>query len=180
MHQFISGTFDDADKANKTVDDIMALNYPCERITIIMSAQTRNRFWSRPTPSLRRENKNATSGGNLKKPCGDRIGAIINADESGFDTIARVGIAGATSGVFVAGPAAAALAKEGAPSYTPAGVVRTLARLGMLRFDAERLERDIDSGGIIVGVITSNGDRAFLQRIMQRNAARNTLESLTT
>jgi hypothetical protein len=59
-------------------------------------------------------------------------------------------------------------------------VLRTLARFGMPRFDAERLERDIDCGGIIVGVITSNGDRASLQRIMQRNAARNVLESVAT
>ena len=48
MHQFISGTFDDAATANKVVDEIMAMDYPLDRITIIMSTQTRNRSWTRP------------------------------------------------------------------------------------------------------------------------------------
>jgi len=180
MHQFISGTFDDAATANKVVDDIMAMDYPLDQITIIMSTQTRNRLWSQPTPDVKQK-KNATSGTLKGQMSDDPIGAIVYACESDRPDVAPVGTAGAATRLFVAGPAAVALASEGVADYTPARVLRTLARLGMPRFDAERVERDIDSGGIIVGVITSsNGDRASLQRIMQKNAARNVLESMTT
>jgi hypothetical protein len=180
MHQFISGTFDDAATANKVVDNIMAMDYPLDRITIIMSTQTRNRFWSQPTPDVKQK-KNAMSGTLKGQMSGDPIGAIVYAGESDRrPDVAPVGAAGAATRLFVAGPAAVALASEGVADYTPARVLRTLVRLGMPRSDAERVERDIDSGGIIVGVITSNGDRASLQRIMQENAARNVLESMTT
>jgi hypothetical protein len=178
MHQFISGTFDDAATANKVVDDIMAMDYPLDRITIIMSTQTRNRFWSQPTPDVKQ--KNAMSGTLKGQMSGDLIGAIVYAGESDRPDVAPVGNAGAATRLFVAGPAAVALASEGVADYIPARVLRTLARLGMPRSDAERVERDIDSGGIIVGIITSNGDRASFQRIMQKNAARNVLESMTT
>ncbi len=137
MHQFISGTFDDADKANKAVDDIMAMDYPRERITIIMSAQTRNRFWSRRSAELKRQNETySTNGTSREQMSGDTIGAIVDAGESGLAHGAPVGKAIAASRLFVAGPAAAALGGEGAPYYTPASVLRTLARFGMPRFDA--------------------------------------------
>jgi hypothetical protein len=172
----ISGTFDDAVPANRAVDDIIALDYPRDRITIIMSIQTRKRFWSELDVG---QKKNATSWAPNGQASGDPIGAIVDASEPDQRNVAQVR-PGAASRVFVAGPPAVARAGEGVADDNPARVLRTLTRLGMPRFEAHRLERDIDSGGIIVGVITSNGDRASLQRIMEKNAARNLLESTTS
>src|SRR5450755_4413423 len=95
MHQFISGTFDDAATANKVVDDIMAMDYPLDRITIIMSTQTRNRFWSQPTPDVKQ--KNAMSGTLKGQMSGDLIGAIVYAGESDRPDVAPVGNAGAAT-----------------------------------------------------------------------------------
>jgi len=130
MHQFISGTFDEAATANKAVDEIIALDYPPERITIIMSKLTRNRFWSQPTPDVKQK-KNATGGTAKGQASGDPIGAIVDAGESDRFDVASVGTARAATRLFVAGPAAVALASEGVADYTPSRVLRTLARFGM-------------------------------------------------
>jgi hypothetical protein len=62
MNQFISGTFDDAASANKAVNDIVGLDYPSDRITIIMSSQTRYRFGIDPSPrTIRSERSSLTA-----------------------------------------------------------------------------------------------------------------------
>lgn len=178
MYQFISGTFDDAEAANQAVDDILALDYPLDRITIVMNAQTRDRLWRRRAPDAD-QGESATSGPVVGQVSCDHIGAIVN-NEFNRPEAPKLEVSGARTRLFVAGPAAVALESEGVVNYTPARLLRTLARFGMPRFDAERLERDIDSGGIVVGVITKAGDRVTFERVMQKNAARNVLQSMTT
>jgi hypothetical protein len=45
MTHLTTGTFYDAQTANKAVNAIIAMDYPRDRINVILSRQTRQRFW---------------------------------------------------------------------------------------------------------------------------------------
>jgi hypothetical protein len=139
MTQFISGTFYDAQTANKAVNDIVALDYPRERITIIMSSQTRYRFWGETGAS-----------GDVRN--GDPI-AVILAGAAG----AKTANGGPAPRLVVAGPAAAALNSEGSAAGG-SGVLRALARLGMPRTAGERVS--------VERIMRSNAARNVMESLM--------------
>ena len=128
MAQLTTGTFYDAQTANRAVNAIIAMDYPRDRINVILSRQTRQRFWD--TASRDRE---------AASPPGD------GTDSVGFRR-----------------------------------ALDALTHLGFPRGDAERLRNDIRSGGIVVGVGTSNGDGAVVERVMRNNDARDVMENKTT
>jgi hypothetical protein len=167
MTQFITGTFFEAEPANRAVGEIIAAGRSRDDISIVMNGETYHRFWD-GVPS----GQTTTAGNELR---------TILAEAARRDAGATRGLsAGLPDRFLVAGPAALALLREGSDDRSGAGTVQRLARaLGMPRNNAEQLERDVGSGGIAVGVKTSDGERATVERILRKHAARSVLESLT-
>jgi hypothetical protein len=175
MAQLTTGTFYDAQTANRAVNAIIAMDYPRDRINVILSRQTRQRFWD--TASRDRERMRATTGGS-----GDDIIGSLLANEAPRDRDRASTAAGNddADAVIVIGPSAATPPGD---ATDPAGSGRpldALTRLGFPRGDAERLRNDIRSGGIVVGVGTNTGDGAVVERVMRNNEARDVMESKTT
>jgi hypothetical protein len=154
MNRLTSGTFHDAAEANKAVDSLIGLGYAQHDINVIMSGETQRRFSHGPAP-------------------GERQGANVAATGALTATVATGGIA---APLFVAGPAAMALAGGGA-GVAAGSVLGALVGLGVPRDDAEKIEHDIDAGGIVVSVNTRDDDRGEVLQAMRTNHARNVVES---
>jgi hypothetical protein len=174
MTHLTTGTFYDAQTANKAVNAIIAMDYPRDRINVILSRQTRQRFWD--AGSRDHERVRATTMGGSSD---DIIGSLL-ANEASRDRDRASTSTGSddADALIVVGPSAATPPGDGTDSVGRA--LDALTRLGFPRGDAERLRNDIRSGGIVVGVSTSNGDGAVVERVMRNNDARNVMENKTT
>jgi hypothetical protein len=175
MTQFTSGTFYDAQTANKAVNAIIAMDYPRDRINVILSEQTRRRFWDaalREKPTI----TDTKTGG----ASDDTIGTLFASGAGGPGKGPTAGSDNDAETVIVVGPAAAALAPGGTDVRGSSRALDVLTHLGLPRGDAERLDREIKSGGIVVGVSTSNADRDGVERTLRNNAAQNVMETMMT
>jgi small-conductance mechanosensitive channel len=144
MTHLTTGTFYDAQTANKAVNAIIAMDYPRDRINVILSRQTRQRFWD--AGSRDHERVRATTMGGSSD---DIIGSLL-ANEASRDRDRASTSTGSddADALIVVGPSAATPPGDGTDSVGRA--LDALTRLGFPRGDAERLRNDIRSGGIVV------------------------------
>jgi hypothetical protein len=178
MNQFITGTFSEAEPANKAVDEIIAAGHPRDDISIIMSSETHHRFWDEAKTE---KSRSSSSGRDVDRAGGTRspIGTILAASERSEVRPTRDVASGTHERFIVAGPAATALVRDRKDSQPNGGTVLSLAQhFGMPRNDAEQLERDVASGAIAIGVEAGDRERSDVERIFRTNSARNVLESL--
>ncbi len=175
MNRLTSGTFYDAAEANKAVDSLIGLGYPQHDINIIMSGETQRRFSHGSAPGERQGAKIAKDAAAVGV-LGGTIGAIVASVAATGALTATVATGGIAAPLFVAGPAAMALAGGGA-GVAAGSVLGALVGLGVPRNDAEKIEHDIDAGGIVVSVNTRDEDRGEVLQAMRANHARNVVES---
>ena len=179
MTQFITGTFSEAALANRAVAEIVAAGHPLDDISIIMNGEIQDRF-ADAIPAVQKTSRNAARSDNRATAEANAIGAILAESARRNVSAMRSGRAGVPERFVVAGPAAAVLRRDGNDDARNGDTVEKLALLlGMPRNDAERLDRDVGSGAIAVGVKASNGERVAVERILRTNAARIVVESLT-
>jgi uncharacterized membrane protein len=89
---------------------------------------------------------------------------------------ATVATGGIAAPLFVAGPAAMALAGGGAGAAA-GSVLGALAGLGVPNDYAAKFEHDVDAGGIVVSVNTRDEDHGEVLRAMRANDAGSVVES---
>jgi hypothetical protein len=172
MAQFISETFAKPEAANRAIDEMIALGYPRDQISVIMDHDTRERFEHDPLPG-ERQGVNVAKGAAAGGAIGGTIGAIVAGLGATGTITATIATGGLAAPLFVVGPAAMALAGGGAGAAV-GSVVGALAGLGIPADDRERVERDLRAGGIVVGVTTSDGDARApdVRRTLERSSAR--------
>ena len=143
----VVGVFDDRAKADMTFNELMALGVPESSITVMMSDQTRARYYS-VDPEAR-----GTKAGNMASEgagVGGAIGTALGA------TIAAVMAVGTTVmfpplGLAVSGPLAAALV-GGSGGALVGGMLGALVGMGMTEQKATAYNEALLSGGVVIAV----------------------------
>ena len=151
--QIVTGIFSDGESVELAYEAAPGFGYDKGDINVVMSDETRKRYFSEDRPINTDLARKTAEGGELGGPKGGRISILL-------PILAAVGTTAALSGIglVVAGPVAAAIAGAGATGLA-AGVIGALADWGIPEERLRQYEAELHDGGILVGVKTrSAGD----------------------
>ncbi len=152
--RMVTGLFNDRDSAERAYQALIARGYSNEEANVIMSDETRNRFYPEGSEhtsaladkTLEDAGKGAAIGGTL--------GAIIAGIAAIGTSIVLPGL-----GLIVAGPIAAALMGAGAGGLT-GGLIGALVGHGIPEEHAAEYESGVKNGGVFMGVNARNDEDA--------------------
>ena len=142
----VTGLFRDLDKANRAYQAVVDLGYAKESINVVMSDETRDRFFLKDRPLATERGNKALEGAGVGGAIGGAVGALLGAIATIGATIVVPGL-----GLVVAGPIAAVLAAAGAGSLT-GGIIGTLVGAGIPEERAKHYEQGIKGGGVLISV----------------------------
>lgn len=145
-HTMVTGIFGDAEGVEQAYEAATRLGYDKGDINVVMSDETRKRYFSEHRPVDTDLARKTAEGGELGGPTGGRIGILLPILAAVGTTVALSGV-----GLIVAGPIAAALTAAGATGLA-AGLIGALADWGVPEDRLRQYEAEIQNGGILVGV----------------------------
>ena len=141
----VTGLFRDRDSAERAYRSVTERGYGRDDVNLIMSDDTRKRYFSGGGTQTELGSK-AAEGAGVGGAIGGTLGAIAAALAAVGTSIAIPGL-----GIVVAGPLAAALAGAGAGGLT-GGLVGALIGAGIPEERVKHYESGIKEGGILMGV----------------------------
>jgi hypothetical protein len=152
--RMVTGLFMSRESAELAYRSATRLGYANSDIDVLMSEETRNRYFppghDTTTDLSSKATKDSAAGekaaDNLGGPAGGTIGTIAPA-LAGVGTLLLVPVLGA----FAAGPIAVALTAAGAVGLAGA-LIGALTKWGIPRRRIEEYEQGIRAGGILMGV----------------------------
>ena len=151
--RMVTGLFTNQDSAERGYQSATRLEYENSEIDVLMSEETRDRYFSPGHDTKTDLSSNATKDADEGKtadklggPAGGMIGTIAPA-LAGVGTLLLVPVLG----VFAAGPIAAALTAAGAVGLAGA-LIGALTKWGIPERRIEEYEQGIRAGGILMGV----------------------------
>src|SRR5512133_201363 len=156
---YLTGSFRDRSSAERAYNRLRERGYTDEEINIIMSDETRKKYFDEEDKDNENEFGNKAMEGAGK---GSAIGGAVGATAG---IIAAIGTSLVIPGlgIVIAGPIAAGLAGAGAGGLT-GGIVGALIGAGIPKDRAEKHEKDIKEGDIVMGVRPRNDeDAAYLE-----------------
>ena len=159
----VTGVFADASSVESAYDAAIRLGYDKGDINVVMSDETRKRYFSEHRPVDTDLARKTAEGGELGGPTGGRISMLLPILAAVGTTVALSGV-----GLVAAGPIAAALAGAGATGLA-AGLIGAMADWGIPEERLRQYEAEIHDGGILVGVKCRSRDDA--RRIAQKWSA---------
>jgi hypothetical protein len=171
----VTGLFTNKESAERGYRSATRLGYENSDIDVLMSEETRNRYFSPGHDTETDLSSNATKGGgedgksagDLGGPAGGTIGTIAPA-LAGVGTLLLVPVLG----VFAAGPIAIALTAAGAVGLAGA-LIGALTKWGIPEGRIEEYEQGVREGGILMGVkARSDGDASNLVREWQTSGGK--------
>jgi hypothetical protein len=139
MSKLITGIFTSRTRAEQAVDELMRTGFSPEDVSLLMSESTRGREFA-----IKRSTK-APEGA----ATGAAIGGVIGAVAAGLAAVASITVPGLA--IVAAGPLVAALAGLGAGAAA-GGLTGALIGLGVPENEAKFYAKEIEKGGILVGV----------------------------
>jgi hypothetical protein len=142
----VTGMFRDGASVERAYGAVTRLGYDKDDINVVMSDETRKRYFSEHRPVDTDLARKTAEGGELGGPKGGRIGILLPILAAVGTTVALSGV-----GLIAAGPIAAALAGAGATGLA-AGLIGAMADWGIPEERLRQYEADIHDGGILVGV----------------------------
>jgi hypothetical protein len=154
----VTGLFTDRDGAEAAYAVARRLGYDTSEINLILSEETRKRWFPPGEPQTALGVKAAESveeppkGSQLGGPVGGTVGTLA-------PVLAAVGALLLIPGIVFAGPIAIALTAAGAVGVA-GGLVGALADWGIPKDRVESYERDIRAGGMLIGVKTRSAEDA--------------------
>lgn len=150
---FLTGTFKDIESAERAYNDLRERGYNDNEINVIMSEDSMKSYF--------KEDHDDDSFGNKAKEGAGAGSAIGGAVGAAVGIIAAIGTSVVIPGLgfVIAGPLAAGLAGAGAGGIT-GGIVGALVGAGISKDRAEKYEKGIKDGHIVVGVKTRNNEDA--------------------
>lgn len=153
----VTGTFRDRDSLDRAVADFRARGYTDDDFHVIMSDETRKRYYDRDADTVEIEHgSKAMEGAGAGAATGGTLGGIIGA-------IAGIGGAVIVPGIgAVAGPLAGALAGAGAGGAA-GSLVGALVGAGIPEERAKLYENDVNDGGVMLGVHPRDDDHEYLR-----------------
>ena len=152
--RMVTGLFTNRESAERGYQSATRLGYENSDIDVLMSEETRNRYFAPGHDTKTELSGSATkdavedgeSAGDLGGPTGGTIGMIAPA-LAGVGALLLVPVLG----IFAAGPIAVALTAAGAVGLAGA-LIGVLAKWGIPERRIEEYERGIRAGGILMGV----------------------------
>jgi hypothetical protein len=141
----VTALFTDRDRAERAYQALTARGYSSNDINVVMSDETRKRYFDSTAATTELGNK-AAKGAGVGGAIGGTIGAIAAAVAALGTSLVIPGL-----GLVVAGPLAAALAGAGAGGAA-GGIVGALIGAGIPEERVKHYEQGIKEGGILMGV----------------------------
>jgi len=141
----IDRVFDTTEMANDYYDFLIESGYSTDDITVIMSKDTKERFYA-TNEHISNTGEEALKGAGTGSAIGGTVGAIAGAILAIGSSIVIPGL-----GIAVAGPIAAALAGAGAGGATGA-LIGALTKAGLSDSAATEYKNAMDKGQIIISV----------------------------
>ena len=143
--RMVTGLFRDSESVERAYELVSERGYGTADINVVMSDDTRKRYFSDDRQINTELGRKVEEGGELGGPTGGRIGMVIPA-------IIAVGVVALPGlGFILAGPLAVALAAAGAAGLA-VGLVGALSDWGIPEERAKQYEIGIHDGGILMGV----------------------------
>ncbi len=143
--KMVTGLFKDSQTVERAYDIIGQRGYGTADINVVMSDDTRKRYFADDRQIDTELGRKVAEGGELGGPMGGTIGTILPA-------IIAVGVVALPGlGLILAGPVAVALAAAGAAGVA-VGLIGALSDWGIPEERAKQYESDIHDGGILMGV----------------------------
>jgi hypothetical protein len=164
----VTGMFYDRENADRAYDSLRARGYADDDIHVVMSDETRERFYDSDAEGIAIEHgSKAAEGAGTGAAVGGTIGGIIGALAAVGTNLVLPGL-----GLVVAGPLAGALAGAGAGGAAGT-LVGGLVGAGIPEERAKLYEKGLDEGGIVVGAHPrSDEDRTYFADEFQRYGGR--------
>lgn len=141
--KIVTGLFADRESVERAYQVVAQRGYDAGDINVVMSDDTRKRYFSGDRQIDIELGSKAAEGGELGGPLGGTIGTIIPV------LVAALVVPGL--GLVVAGPVAAALAGAGAAGLA-FGLIAALSDWGIPEARIHAYEAGIHDGGILMGV----------------------------
>ena len=142
----VTGLFKDSKSVDRAYQSVARRGYGTGDINVVMSDDTRKRYFSDDRHVENERGSKAAEGGELGGPIGGTIGTLI-------PVLAAAGafLAFPVLGLVIAGPIAASLAGAGAAGLT-FGLIGALSDWGIPEERAKQYESGVHDGGILMGV----------------------------
>lgn len=166
----ITGSFRDADSADRAYNSFRERGYTDDDIHVIMSDDTKKKYHSREDAAID-EGSKALEGAGTGAAVGGTVGGILGALAAIGTTVALPG-----AGLLIAGPLVGALAGAGAGGAA-GSLVGALVGAGIPEEHAETYERDIKDGNIVMGVHPRDEDRDYAASQYTETGASNVYRS---
>lgn len=144
--RYVTGLFRDRDSAERAYQAASELGYDKQEINLVMSDDTRKRFFSDGSVAQTELGSKAAEGAGIGAGIGGTLGAIAAAIAAVGTSLAIPGL-----GLVIAGPLAAAIAGAGAGGIT-GGLVGALIGWGIPEERVKHYEAGIKEGGILLGI----------------------------
>jgi hypothetical protein len=150
----VTAVFDDPAAVERAYEAATARGYEIGDINVVMSEDTRRRYYATPETEHTEIAKKSAEGGKLGGPTGGRVGIAISIAAAVGAAIALPGL-----GIVMAGPIAVALAGAGAAGLA-AGLIGAFADWGLPDERVRAYETEIGAGRILIGVQARTSDDA--------------------
>lgn len=152
---YLTGSFRDRTSAERAYNRLRERGYTDEEINIIMSNDTRSKYFDKDKKDEETDFGNKAMEGAGK---GSAIGGAVGAT-AGIIAALGTSLVIPGLGLVIAGPIAAGLAGAGAGGIT-GGIVGALVGSGIPKDRAEKYEKGIKEGDIVMGVKPRNDEDA--------------------
>ena len=151
---WLTGMFNDKDSSEGAYRSLRDRGYSDDDINVLMSDETRNRYWSDADKHDDGIGSKAAEGATTGGVIGGTLGAIAAGIAAIGTNVVLPGL-----GLIVWGPIAAGLAGAGAGGAT-GGLIGALIGAGIPEERAREYENGIKNGGTVIGVRPRNDEDA--------------------
>lgn len=154
---FLARSYRDREAAEHYYNRLRERGYTDDNIDIIMSDDTRKKYFSNSGEYLSGFGNKALEGAGTGSAIGSAVGAAVGIIAAIGTSLIIPGL-----GIVVAGPLAAGLAGAGAGGVT-GGIIGALIGFGIPEDKAKIYEQDIKNGNIVIGVHLRSDDVSDLE-----------------
>jgi hypothetical protein len=157
-----TATFYDRASTERAIDDLTAASIPRDDISIVMSNETRDRYF---------HNEENVHGANIAKGAagGGVVGGSLGAIAGGFLIGGTIALAtgGLAAPFLIAGPIAGALAGGGAGAAV-GSIIGAIVGAGIPETQASAIEGEVKRGGVVLAVRTDEERVAIARTVLAR------------
>lgn len=167
MAKMLMGAFGSTAEADQAISELEQTGYTSRDMSIISNSDHYDGHESHS------KGANIASGAAAGATTGGAIGGLAGL-------VAGIGIVPALAGLFIGGPIAAAIGLTGAAAATVSGAITgaaaggligALTKLGLSHDTAESYDRAVRSGGVVIGLTTTDDMTAAARDIFENHGA---------